>query len=169
MRIVDADDLEWTDLERDDTAFRRKQPGDAAADGDPEIGCSLYELPPGGTSWPYHYHEGNAEAIYVLSGEGRIRLDGDRHGIDAGTYVHLPPGEESAHRVVNDSDEPLRYLAVSTMREPDVTVYPDSGTIGVFAGSPPGGREERPVSGYYRRDDDVGYWDDKERPKERGE
>ena len=162
MRVVDTDDLEWDRRERGDTAFRRKQPGDAAADGDPEIGCSLYELPPGSKSWPYHYHEGNAEAIYVLAGEGQVRLDGDHHEIGAGTYVYLPPGEEGGHRVVNDGGEPLRYLAVSTMREPDVTVYPDSGKIGVYGGSPPGGREERTVSGYYRRDDDVGYWETEE-------
>jgi hypothetical protein len=44
------------------------------------------------------------------------------------------------------------------MNEPDVTVYPDSGKIGVFVGAPPGGREERSVHGYYNRDDDVDYW-----------
>ncbi len=160
MHIVDTDDLEWNRRERNDTTFRRKQPGDVAAEGDPEIGCSLYELPPGANAWPYHYHEGNAEAIYVLSGEGQIRLPGEHHRIDAGTYVYLPPGAEGGHRVVNDTGEPLRYLAVSTMREPDITVYPDSGKIGVYGGSPPGGREERTVSGYYRQDDDVDYWEE---------
>jgi len=158
MVIVDTDSLEWERHERGETAFRRKQPGDVATDGNPDLGCSLYELPAGRKSWPYHYHEGNAEALYVLRGEGQIRLDGDFHRIESGHYVHLPAGEGSAHRVINDVAEPLRYLAVSTMRDPDVTVYPDSGKIGVFAGSPPGGREERTVSGYYRRDDGVGYW-----------
>jgi uncharacterized cupin superfamily protein len=162
MVIVDTGDLEWDEQERGETVFRRKQPSDAATDGDPDLGCSLYELPPGGMSWPYHYHEGNTEALYVLAGEGQVRLDGDRHRIDAGTYVHFPAGEEGAHRVVNDSEDTLRYLAFSTMREPDVTVYLDSGKIGVFAGSPPGGREDRTVSGYYRRDDDVDYWDGEE-------
>lgn len=157
MHVIDTDDLEWERRERGDTAFRRKQPGDATTEGDPEIGCSLYELPPGSNSWPYHYHVGNAEAIYVLAGEGQVRLEKDHHRVDAGTYVYLPPGEEGAHRVVNDAETVLRYLAVSTMREPDVTVYPDSGKIGVFGGAPPGGREERTVSGYYDREDDVDY------------
>jgi hypothetical protein len=48
------------------------------------------------------------------------------------------------------------------MEDPDVTVYPDSGKVGVFAGSPPGGRDERTVEGYYRRADDVDYWDGEE-------
>lgn len=70
-----------------------------------------------------------------------------------------PTGPEGAHRVVNDGDDPLRYLAMSTMTEPEVTVYPDSETVGVFAGSPPGSERDRDVSGYYRRDDDVDYWE----------
>jgi uncharacterized cupin superfamily protein len=159
MVIVDGDDLDWVEEDRGDTGFRRKQLSEAAAgDGDPGLGCSLYELPPGKKSWPYHYHEGNAEAMYVLAGEGQVRLDGERRRIEAGVYAAFPEGEAGAHRVINDSDEPLRYLAVSTMRDPDVTVYPDSGKIGVYAGSPPGGRGERTVSGYYRHDDDVDYW-----------
>jgi len=168
MVIVDTEALDWEETDRGETRFRRKQPAAVAqerrGDGqdDPDIGCSLYELPPGSKSWPYHYHEGNAEAMYVLSGEGQVRIDGDVHRIEEGAYVHVPPGEAGAHRVINDSEEPLRYLAVSTMREPDVTVYPDSGKIGVFGGSPPGGREERTVSGYYRRDDDVSYWEGEE-------
>jgi len=156
MPKINEDDLEWGELERGDTAFRRKQLGEAA-DGD-GLGCSLYEVPPGSESWPYHYHEGNEEAIYVLAGEGTIRLAGGEQDLAAGDYVALPAGEAGAHQVRNDGDRPLRYLAVSTMREPDVTVYPDSGKIGVFAGSAPGDRGERTVQGYYRIDDDVGYW-----------
>jgi hypothetical protein len=45
------------------------------------------------------------------------------------------------------------------MVEPDVTVYPDSGKIGVYAGAPPGGDGDRSVDGYWRRADDVSYWD----------
>jgi len=160
--LVDADDLSWEDGGQGDAEFRRKRLSDAASEGDPGLGCSLYELPPGGTSWPYHYHEGNTEAMYVLEGEGQARLPDGHRRIEAGTYVHFPEGEAGGHRVVNDSDAPLRYLAVSTMSEPDVTVYPDSGKIGVYAGSPPGGREERTVSGYYRLEDDVDYWDGEE-------
>lgn len=160
MGKVNADDLDWTTFERAETSFRRKQLGEAA-DGD-QLGCSLYELPPGQGSWPYHYHTGNEEAIFVLSGSGRIRLDDELLSLTEGDYVALPADESGAHRVVNDSDAPLTYLAVSTMTEPDVTVYPDSEKLGVFAGSPPGGRDDRQVHGYYRRDDDVDYWTDEE-------
>jgi uncharacterized cupin superfamily protein len=156
MGRVNETDLDWEATERDEATFRRKRLA-AAADGE-ALGCSLYELPPGERAWPYHWHAGNEEAIYVLAGGGTIRLDGEREPLRAGDYVALPTGESSAHRVINDGDEPLRYLAVSTMSDPDVIRYPDSGKIGVFAGSPPGSEAPRSVHGYFREADAVDYW-----------
>ncbi|WP_227131204.1 cupin domain-containing protein [Halorubellus salinus] len=158
MEPVDESDLEWREYEHGESTFRRKQLAAAAGASD-DLGCSLYELPPGKRSWPYHYHAGNAEALYVLAGEGLVRLDDDEYRVDAGSYVPCPASPEGAHRVVNDGDEPLRYLAVSTMQDPDVIEYPDSEKVGVFAGSPPGSREERTVHGYFRTADAVDYWD----------
>lgn len=163
MEPVNESDIGWSETEHGETAFRRKKLAAAATggdDGDVDIGCSLYELPAGTRSWPYHYHTGNAEAFYVLDGEGMLRAGDDEHPLKPGDYIACPRGADGAHRVVNDGDEPLRYLAVSTMREPDVTVYPDSGKIGVFTGSPPGGESNRDVSGYFERGGDVDYWAD---------
>jgi uncharacterized cupin superfamily protein len=160
MEPTNETDLEWTETHHGETQFRRKQL--AAAAGGDRLGCSLYELPAGAKSWPFHYHTGNEEALYVLAGAGRLRLGDDSHPLRAGDYVALPTGEASGHRVVNDSDDPLRYLAVSTMNDPDVTVYPDSGKVGVFAGSPPGGDGGRIVHGYFREDDAVSYWEGEE-------
>jgi uncharacterized cupin superfamily protein len=162
MGKTNAEDLEWSELERDGTQFRRKKL--AAAAGGERLGCSLYELPAGRRSWPYHYHAGNEEAVFVLAGSGALRLDGERVDLREGDYVALPADERGAHRVVNDSDTALRYLVVSTMDEPDVTVYPDSEKVGVFAGAPPGGEGERSVHGYYRRADAVDYWEGEEDP-----
>ena len=150
----------------DQRRFRRKRLG-AAAGGD-RLGCSLYELPAGARSWPYHYHSANEEAIYVLSGSGQLRLDGDTHPLREGDYVALPADESGAHQVVNDASAPLRYLMISTMVEPDVAVYPDTDSFGVFVGSAPGGREERTLSGFYRIDDDVDYWGDVATDDDRG-
>jgi hypothetical protein len=57
----------------------RKPLGTAA--GNHKLGCSLYEVPPGCKSWPYHYHYANEEAIYVLEGRGTLRLDGEEIAI----------------------------------------------------------------------------------------
>ena len=158
MQKTNADDLAWTTLDDGGMALRRKQLGEAV-DAE-ELGCSLYELPAGQRAWPYHYHTANEEALFVLAGSGSLRADGEMHDLRQGDYVTLPADASGAHRVINDSEGTLRYLVVSTMTEPDVTVYPDSEKFGVYVGSPPGGREARSLEGYYKQDDAVDYWVD---------
>ncbi|ELZ32907.1 cupin domain-containing protein [Halorubrum tebenquichense] len=157
MALINEDDLEWSELDDGDMKLRRKQLGEAA--GGDQLGCSLYELPAGESSWPYHYHTANEEAIYVLAGRGTLRLAGETYSLNEQDYVALPADATGGHKIINDSDGSLRYLAFSTMNEPEVTVYPDSNKLGVFVGSPPGGRGERAVHGYYAIDDDIDYWE----------
>ena len=160
MRKTNAETLEWTTQDAGGMNIRRKQLGEAVdSDG---LGCSLYELPAESRAWPYHYHTANEEALFVLSGTGTLRADGAMHELREGDYVTFPADESGAHRVINDSAGPLRYLVVSTMTEPDITVYPDSEKFGVYVGSPPGGREKRSLEGYYKQDDAVDYWTDEE-------
>jgi len=157
MQKTNEDDLDWTEYDHEggETAFRRKQLADAV-DAD-DIGCSLYELPAGKRSWPYHYHTANEEAFYVLAGDGTLRAADGEHPLRAGDYVALPADETGGHRVVNDGEDPLRYLAVSTMREPDVTMYPEMDKVGVFVGAPPGGRSGRDFQAYVPADAGVDY------------
>lgn len=157
---VSSGDLEWSEYDHGEHQFRRKQLGAAA--GGEELGASLHEVPPGKRTWLAHYHEGNEEAIYVLDGEGTITLGGDRteYEIEPGDYVALPRGEDGYHDVVA-GDETLRYLVISTMNEPDITVYPDDRKVGLYAGSAPGGeRDERTLSRYLDADAEVEYWEE---------
>ena len=138
--------------------WKRAQLGAAA--GAKRIGCSMYELPPGRQSFPYHYHCANEEAIFVLEGEGTMRLAGRRIRIRRGDYVALLVGEQGAHQVINISKRPLRYLCISTMIEPEVGIYPDSGKIGIFAGTAPGGPPAaRTMRTYLRAKPEADYWD----------
>jgi uncharacterized cupin superfamily protein len=155
---VNEADLEWTETTNDAARVRRKRLASAA--GGDMLGCSLYEVDPGDAAWPYHYHTANEEAIYVLAGEGTLRTPDGERDLSPGTYVACPADADGAHRVLvpDDADGPLRYLAVSTMRDPDVTRYPDSGKVGVFVGAPPGGEGDRPIHGYFREADAVDDW-----------
>ena len=156
--VVTPAEREWTTTERGDREYRRVQLGRAA--GSEKLGCSLYEVPPGKKAWPYHFHTGNEEAMYVLAGEATLRMPEGERTVPAGGYAAFPTGEDGTHEVRNDGDEPLRYLAVSTMREPDVMGYPDSEKVGVFAGSPPGGESgERVFSDFFYEADAVDYWE----------
>jgi mannose-6-phosphate isomerase-like protein (cupin superfamily) len=64
-----ADALSWQ------STGRRKMLSSHALDGAPlpKLGCSLCELEPGNTMWPFHYHLGSNEAIYILCGSGTMR------------------------------------------------------------------------------------------------
>ncbi len=156
--IVNTEDIDPTEMSKRQTEFKRWKLAEKS--GGENLGCSIYEIPAGKKSFPYHYHTANEEAIYVLRGEGTLRLDGEKHGIEEGDYIALPPDEEGAHQVINTSDSELRYLTFSTMTEPDVAFYPDTDKVGIYVGSPPGGsKEERTHTKYFRQNTDIDYWD----------
>ncbi|GEN07666.1 hypothetical protein MFU01_27030 [Myxococcus fulvus] len=143
-------------------AYRRKQLG-AAAKGQ-KLGCSLMELAPGKHAFPLHFHLANEEAYLILSGTGLLRLGDSTLPVKAGDYVALPPGAQSAHQLLNDGTETLRYLAFSTMVEPDVMVYPDSKKLCVTAGSAPGGdKASRTLFTVLPLSAEVDYWSGEER------
>jgi len=134
--IVHRDDIEW--IERDNggrLVHRRKGLGQVA--GGEKLGCTLYEVPSGKRPQPYHWHYGNEEAMFVLSGRGTLRTPDGERPVEAGTYVSLPTGEENARQVINSSDEPLRYLCLSTTITPEIAYLPDSRKYFLSAGADP--------------------------------
>jgi uncharacterized cupin superfamily protein len=160
--VVGDGDLEWEDQSHGERfGYRRKQLGLAA--GGEKLGCSLYEVLLGRRAFPYHYHLANEEAIYVLEGSGILRLGGEEVRVSKGDYVALPAREEASHQLINSSEVVLRYLCFSTMIEPDVMVYPDSGKVGIFGGAAPGGsKEKRTLSKFLWGDAEVGYYEGEE-------
>lgn len=160
METTDEAALDWETTERDGVALRRKRLAGETANDD--LGCSLYEIPPGKRGWPYHFHTNNAEAIYVLAGTGELRgPDDERAPLEPGVYAAFPTGPEGAHQLHCTGEEPLRYLALSTMNDTDVLRYPDSDKVGVLAGEPPGGdTDARLLDHFFRMDDAVDYWED---------
>ncbi|MBI3758837.1 MAG: cupin domain-containing protein [Deltaproteobacteria bacterium] len=156
--IVNQDQIAWTEAAQGKFRYRRK--AFTALAGMERLGASLYELEPGASAFPRHYHCANEEAIFVLEGEGVLALGDSQTPVRAGDFIALPRGPEHAHRLSNRSQSPLRYLCFSTMIEPDVAVYSDSNKVGFFAGSAPGGaKEKRRLTGVFRRDSEVGYFD----------
>ncbi len=120
-------------------------------------------VPPGKSAWPLHWHASNDEALFVLRGAGTLSNGEAQVSLQAGDYVALPPGPQGAHRLTNDGLEPLEYLALSTMISTDLTVYPASGEVGLFAGSAPGGsKEARFLDEFLRMDAKADYWDGEE-------
>ncbi len=123
-------DPEWNaEQERGPFRWRRARVGSEA--GARQLGASLYELPPGGASFPLHAHHANEEMAIVLAGRPVLRtLDAERE-LAPGEVVAFPAGREGAHRLENRSEEPVRVLVVSTMLAPEIVEYPDSRKTGV--------------------------------------
>ena len=120
-----------------------------------KLGYSFFTVPPGKTAFPYHNHVGNEEMIYIISGDGVLRLGADELAVSADTVIACPPGD-FPHQLINTGDRELRYLVVSTMAYPDLSEYPDSNKIGAYATG-----AVRPQAGFralYVRDRNVNYY-----------
>lgn len=159
--VVHEDDLEWLRESAPDGSALRLRKKLAAAAGGREIGTSLYRVPAGQKPWPRHAHLGNEEAIYVFGGSGEVAVGDAVIPLRAGAYVAIRAGAEHAHQIRNTGSDDLVFLCVSTMRHPDVVVYPDSGKIGVFAGAAPGGPpQELTFRKFVSLTGEVDYWKD---------
>jgi mannose-6-phosphate isomerase-like protein (cupin superfamily) len=68
------------------------------------------EIEPGDSgAFRNHYHD-FAEAYYILSGEGIVKIAGQDFVVRPGTTTFMPKGAE--HVVVNTGSETLRFLYV---------------------------------------------------------
>jgi uncharacterized cupin superfamily protein len=117
-----------------------------------KLGASVYDLPPGQSSFPYHYEHGCEEWLLVVSGRPTLRHPGGEEQLEAGDLVGFPEGPEGAHKVTNQTDETVRIMILSTKAAPAVAVYPDSDKVGIFT-------EDGADDVMVRRESDVGYWD----------
>jgi uncharacterized cupin superfamily protein len=103
-----------------------------------KLGASLYSLPPGQATFPYHYELGNDELLVVVSGAPTLRTPEGERVLKPGDCIHFPSGEAGAHQVINRSDGEARVLLVSSFALPRAAVQPDSGKMMIRWGSGPG-------------------------------
>lgn len=143
--------------ERDGFRCRRARIGRQA--GTERLGASLWALPPGQAAYPYHWHYTEEELILVLEGEPLLRTPSGTRRLARGEVVSFPTGERGAHQVVNDTEQEVRFLALSTQGEPDIVMYPESQKLGVFERLPAGGLYK-----LFRLADEVDYWEGEEPP-----
>jgi len=105
----------------------------ARAVGSTATAMFIYDLPPGGSSSPYHY-EYEEEWLLVVDGTIVVRTPDGEHTVERGDLVCFPPGPAGAHKLMNRATSPARTLMFSSSRVPAVSVYPDSDKIGVWPG-----------------------------------
>jgi uncharacterized cupin superfamily protein len=119
-----------------------------------DLGLGLYELLPGQTQTPYHFHHGNDEALIVLDGRPTVRTPEAERELERGDVVLFPRGPNGAHQLVNRSDEPARYVVAAVHVDPEIVEYPDSGKFAAMART-----EGRPLWTIHRLADDADYFD----------
>ena len=102
--------------------------------GSTELLMFVYDIAPGASSSPYHY-EYDEEWLLVVDGTVVLRAPDGERTLERGDLVRFPRGPAGAHKVMNRSESPARTLLFSRVGGGlAVAVYPDSDTIGVFAG-----------------------------------
>jgi len=102
------------------------------------LGASIYVIRPGQKSFPYHFHHANEEMLIVLDGNVVVRTPDGEEEAGPGDAQIFSKGPSGAHQVINRSKDDARIVMMSSMVEPEIAEYPDSGNIGVFAGNAPG-------------------------------
>jgi uncharacterized cupin superfamily protein len=130
MKIFNLNGDEWNRVE-ERAGWRSKDAWVGARVESKLIGGSMYELEPGNRLWPYHTHHGNEEWMIVLRGRPTLRTPEGEAQLSEGDVVAFRRGQEGAHQVRNDTDEPLRVLMLSTLLAPDIVEYLDSGKVSV--------------------------------------
>lgn len=78
-------------------------------------------VPVGQTSIPHSLT--TSEVYYILSGEGKMSIDGDRQVVKPGDAVYIPPNAKQF--IQNTADEPLVFICIvdPAWRKEDETVY----------------------------------------------
>ncbi len=78
---------------------------------------------------PFHYHQLEDEAFFILSGRGVLRYGDDVRVVRAGDCISCPAGTKVAHQIANPFDEDLVYLAMGRNDPNEIAVYPDTGKV----------------------------------------
>jgi uncharacterized cupin superfamily protein len=158
---VHADD--WDD-ERDRAGFRYRFLRLGERVGGDRLGAAVFELPPG-QRMLYHCHHGNEELVVVLDGNLTVRTPAGELELGHGETMLFRRGREGAHGFQNGSDRPVRYVVFSTMIEPDVVEYLDTGKIGVFAGAAPRMGSDAPLELFLDASAPLDYYEREAPPK----
>ena len=97
--------------------------GDAA--GISQFGVNLTRLAPGGWSSQKHWHTGEDEFVFVVSGEVVLVTDAGEEVLRAGDCAGFKAGDENGHHLQNRTQQEVVVLEVGT-RAPhsDDVFYP---------------------------------------------
>jgi uncharacterized cupin superfamily protein len=97
--------------------------GDAV--GLTQFGVNLVTMLPGATSSLRHWHSGEDEFVWMVSGELVLVQDGGETVLHAGDAAAFKAGDPDGHHLLNRSDAVASFLAIGTREGSDTCTYPD--------------------------------------------
>ncbi len=153
MKRINLAQAEFNYPDDDPEGFAGGMVRPGPAFGAEKTGASSYELPPGQALCPYHYEWGEEEWLLVTEGRPTVRDPDGEHELEPMDLVFFPRGPEGAHKVLNATGEPVRFVMFSDLVLPTATVYPDSDKVGIWTDP------EKKDSLMVRRSSGVGYYD----------
>jgi uncharacterized cupin superfamily protein len=111
----------------DEAGFRHVAASVGGRLGARRIGASVYQPEKGLPIWPYHYHHGIEEWLYVIAGAPVLREPAGERTLAPGDVVCFPSGPLGAHTMRG----PGRFMIFATGQhdEPWMSVYPDSDKV----------------------------------------
>ena len=105
-------------------AGREKRPlGDLF--GLTNFGVNLTRLAPNAASALRHAHTRQDEFIYILEGRPTLHTDEGRTQLCPGMCAGFKAGTGNGHRLINETDEEVRYLEIGDRTPSDEGSYPD--------------------------------------------
>jgi len=98
-----------------------------------ECSVAIYDIPPGKSNYPYHYHEQDIEIFYIIDGDGILEEPDGKREIKKGDIIICPPNSNGAHKITNISNSnKLSYIEFDTIHKPEVVKYPNTNKIGIL-------------------------------------
>ena len=105
----------------------RKALGDAL--GLTQIGVNLTRLAPGAVSALRHWHTGEDEFVFVVSGAPTLVCDSGEQLLGPGHVAGFPAGSGDGHRLENRSDGEVEFLEIGTRATADRVHYSEDDLI----------------------------------------
>jgi uncharacterized cupin superfamily protein len=132
-------------------ARERTRLGDAAALT--QFGVNLLRLPPGAWSSQRHWHTGEDEFVYVVSGEVVLATDAGEEVLRAGDCAGFPANDRDGHCLQNRSAQEAVVLEIGSRVPGSVAYYSDIDMIAPAGGKPAAytHRDGTPYEGIRRR------------------
>jgi len=124
------------------------------------LGATFITVPVGKRGFPFHNHLGNDEMFIILEGEGTYRYGAREFPIRAGDVCGAPKGgADTAHQIINTGETDLRYVAISTMQDPEIVEYPDSGKYAAIGIAPGQDFMTAHIKAIGRKGESLDYWE----------